>query len=243
MNPVLFNTRGIALNQIPYSDTSVIARFYTEKFGIQSYIIKGARSRRSKIKPAMLQHLSLLEMVVYYRPKKELQIISEVQADYQFRSIPFDMRKSAQALFINEVVVKSLKEEEGNSPLFSFLHDAIISLDDPAKFCPDFHLNFMLEFTRYLGFFPRTNYSSGYCFDLVAGYFSASSPPHQHYINSKSADLFNRFICGIESNNPIVMHILERNMVLQYLTEFYRLHIPNFTGLSSPEVLRETFRD
>ncbi len=243
MNPVLFDTRGIALHQVPYSDTSLIVKFYTERFGLQSYIVKGARSRRSKIRPALLEHLSLLEMVVYHRPKKELQIIRELRMEYQFRSIPFDMRKSAQALFINEVIVKSITEEEANTPLFSFLHDTITSLDDPNAFTPDFHLNFMLAFARYLGFFPLTNYSVGHCFDLADGNFSASIPLHRHYIPPEIAGLFHRFICNFTINSKIFVNAQERNMLLQFLIELYRLHLPTFTGLRSPVVLKEALRD
>ena len=48
-------TRAIVLHCIKYSETSVIAKIYTEKLGMQSYMVKGVRAAKSKSKAAMLQ--------------------------------------------------------------------------------------------------------------------------------------------------------------------------------------------
>ena len=60
-------TRGIILHTIKYSESSVIAKIYTEKFGLLSFLVKGVRASKSKNKASMMQPLTLLDMVISYR--------------------------------------------------------------------------------------------------------------------------------------------------------------------------------
>src|SRR5688572_1524935 len=100
-------TRGLVLHTIKYSETSVISKIYTERLGLQSYIVKGVRSARSKGKAALLQPLTLLDMEVSQRENKNLQFIKEYRRAYSYQSIPFDTLKATIALFLLEVISKS----------------------------------------------------------------------------------------------------------------------------------------
>src|SRR5690349_2690466 len=100
-------TRGIVLHTVKYSETSVISKIYTEKLGLQSYIVKGVRSAKSKSKAALLQPLTLLEMEVSHRENKQLQFIKEYTRAHNYQSIPFHVLKSTIALFLLEVISKS----------------------------------------------------------------------------------------------------------------------------------------
>ncbi|MBE9480196.1 MAG: DNA repair protein RecO, partial [Bacteroidetes bacterium] len=144
---MLFKTRGIVFHQIKYSESSVIAKIYTELFGIQSYLIKGVRNKKSKIKSALLQHLSIVDLVVYHKEKSNIQYIKEIRSEYQFTSIPFDIRKSSIAVFINEILYKSIHEEEANQNLFDYLLNSIKLLDMITKRFVDFHLLFTIGLT------------------------------------------------------------------------------------------------
>ena len=44
---MLEKTKGIVLQQIKYSDSGIVVWFYTQKFGRQSFILKGLRSKKS----------------------------------------------------------------------------------------------------------------------------------------------------------------------------------------------------
>lgn len=237
---MLHQTRGIVLHHLQYSETSVIARIYTEKFGLQSYLIRGVRTPKAKIKLGLLEHLSLLEMVVYYREGRGLQNIKELRLAYAFKSIHADIRKSSQALFINELVYKSVKEEESNAELFEFLFNSVLELDDPDFFSPDFHLSFMVLLARFLGFAPARNYTPGSWFNLQEGYFEAQRPAHSHFIIPEQAGLFNALLNHDTSHR---VQSAMRKHLLDKLIEFYELHIPSFGGLRSPEILHEVLKD
>ncbi|HHN47670.1 MAG TPA: DNA repair protein RecO [Bacteroidales bacterium] len=240
---MLHHTRGIVLHHFRYSETSVIARIYTEKFGLQSYLIKGVRSAKAKIKLSMLGHLSLLEMVVYYRQGKGLQNIKELKPAHVFRSLHSDIRKSSQALFINELVYKSVKEEEHNQVLFRFLFDTVVELDNPANFSADYHLVFMLNLSRFLGFAPRQNYTYGSWFNLCEGIFETHRPGHPHIIEPDYTETFNKLLSSPTQNiDPTPLPASIRKILLDKMIEFYRLHLPAFSGLQSPEVLHEVLK-
>ena len=72
------STPGLVLRTTPYAESSVVARVFTRQLGVQSYMIKGVRSARGRVKQNMLQPLSSLDMVVYANPKTDLNHVREL---------------------------------------------------------------------------------------------------------------------------------------------------------------------
>ena len=123
---MIHQTRGIVFKTIKYSETSVISKIYTEKFGLQSYLINGVRSEKSKIKAGLLQTMSILDMQVYYRENKNLNRVKEITAAYVFQSLPFDALKRSAGLFVMDVLNKCIREQESNEDLFQFTQNLLI---------------------------------------------------------------------------------------------------------------------
>ncbi len=237
---MLHHIRGIVLYHLRYSETSVIVKIYTDKFGLQSYLVKGVGSPKSRIRLGMFEYLNLLELVVYYREGKNLQTIRELQPIHFFSTLHSDIRKSSQALFINEVVLKAIKEEESNPALFKFLYQLVLELDKPGSFSPVFHLRFLLDFSSFLGFEPRRNYIRGSWFNLREGVFEESRPEHTEYIAPEYTACLN-VLLHQENTIDVSFSIPapDRAVLLNKLIEYYRLHLPTFGELKSPEVLHE----
>ncbi len=76
------STRGIVFRQTKYSDSSLVVRILTEETGLRSYIIKGARGPKAKIKSSLFQPLTLLDLVVSQKEKSELHHIREARVAY-----------------------------------------------------------------------------------------------------------------------------------------------------------------
>ena len=148
---MLIKTRGIVLNYLKYRDTSIIVKVYTEKLGLRSYIINGIRSSRSRSKIALFQPLTLLDLVVYTK-NTDLNRIKEYRVCEPVVSIPFDVRKSSIAIFLAELLAKSIREEEENPALFDFIFQSILILDHMQQGFMNFHLQFILKLSRFLGF-------------------------------------------------------------------------------------------
>lgn len=96
---MLHKTRGIVFKVTDYAESSLIVQIYTEQFGLQSYIVNGAKKPRAKIHQSMLQPLYLLDMVVYHKAGGSVQRISELKNAPVLQSIPYDVIKSSIALF------------------------------------------------------------------------------------------------------------------------------------------------
>ena len=168
-------TRGIILHTIKYSESSVIAKIYTEKFGLLSFLVKGVRASKSKNKASMMQPLTLLDMEISYRETRGLQYIKEYSRAYNYTSVPFDTLKSAIAMLLLEVITKSIREHEPNDEMFEFVYESFVALDVDAHLNPDFHLLFLLSFARFLGFAPHNNYGEGNrYFEMQEGFFVIS---------------------------------------------------------------------
>ena len=163
------STKAIVLSKLRYKDNDLIIKCYTEKFGVQSYLIKGAlKSRKGKFKPAYFQLLSLLDVEVTYQNNRSLQYFKDIKLHHNYHSVHTHMVKSAMAMFIAEVLTGILKEEELNQPLYDFLETSFIWLDE-SPVNTNFHLVFLIEITKYLGFYPETPQNDPQYFNLEDG--------------------------------------------------------------------------
>ncbi len=227
---MLQKTRGIVLSYLRYRETSIIVRIYTEEFGMQSYLVNSVRTAKSKSnRIALFQPLTLLDMVVYYRPDRDLHRLSEVKTNHPFQSLPFDMAKSSIALFISELMTKSLKEETGNPQLFRFLKDSVLFLEEAPGNFENFHIAFLLKLSLYLGFGPESDRE----FDEQLRENSYPFLPDQ-----ETTDALN-ILLRRPYGAPVRLSRLNRNELLDALVAYYGIHIDSLGEVKSLTVLRE----
>ena len=96
---MLHNTKGIVLRVTKYGDTSLIMTAYTELFGLQQYMVKGARvtSKKGANKGVFYQPAAILQMEVYHSPMKSLQMAKE---SCLLKCIPCGRRQYAPPDFV-----------------------------------------------------------------------------------------------------------------------------------------------
>ena len=111
---MLHKTSGIILHTVKYSETSLIVKIYTRDFGLQSYMVTGVRSKKSKNKASLFQPLALVELEVSNTNKGSLQRISEINILHPYSDIPYNIVKSSIAIFLNEILYKAIKEEHAD---------------------------------------------------------------------------------------------------------------------------------
>jgi DNA repair protein RecO (recombination protein O) len=243
---MLHKTRGIALHTVKFSETSIIAKIYTELFGLQSYLIRGIRKQHARIKPGLFQPLTILELTVYHKEKASLQTLKEVHNLYPYQSLPFDIMKSSIALFMNELIYKSIREEEPNQELFDFLFETCVELDSRKSTFSLFPLLFALKLTKFLGFMPRFDESPGKeIFNMREGVFHENIPDHKYYlrpplttllkdlINPESSSSFDTSLIG--EHKPETLK--SRNELLEQILIYYKLHLPDFREIRSHQIL------
>ncbi|GAA4319890.1 DNA repair protein RecO [Mucilaginibacter gynuensis] len=238
---MLHKTRGIVFKTTDYSESSVVVQIFTEKFGLQSYLINGVKKPKAKISRNMIQPLHLLDLVVYHKNNGGVQRISELKNAPVFKTIPYDVVKSSIAMFLNEVLYKAAKQQAADENLFSFIFSAIEWLDHQTEGLANFHLLFLIQLTRYLGFYPdKTWAGNADYFDMKNGVFSRMKPDTTLYLSPPhTQNFYNLLHCSFENAANIKLTMDERRYLIAKLLEYYALHIENFGNVHSHEILEE----
>ncbi|HEU5290184.1 MAG TPA: DNA repair protein RecO [Cyclobacteriaceae bacterium] len=219
---MLHKTRGIVFRFTKYGDSSIIVTIFTELFGLQTYIVNGVRSKSAKGKIALFQPLTLLDMVVYYKENANIKRIKEVRCFHQFQTLQTDIKKSSIALFINEVLNKTVKEEAHASEQFEFLQNSLITLDQQEKGFENFHLIFLVKLSRFLGF------GAHQVNDISQGIFTQ---PEEEEVIGK--------LINAEYGTSVALTQLQRRSMLEIILRFYTSHIDSLGEIRSVHVLKE----
>lgn len=238
---MLHKVRGIVLKTMLYSESSVIVQIFTDKFGIQSYLINGVKKPRAKIPMNILQPLHLLELVVYHKINSQLQRVAEARPSPVFKSIPYHVVKNAMIQFLNEVLYKSIRQQHTDENLFDFIYNAINWFDESNDLDVNFHLAFLLKLTRFLGFAPHAQTRNDqHYFDLQEGDFTSIRPIHPNYLEKKEAeDFMLLFNSPFEKIIELKINNATRRMLLDKLLVYYALHTASFGQIKSHQVLED----
>ncbi len=234
------STKAIVINSIKYGDTSLITTCYTKKCGRKTYLLKGVlKSKKSRLKSAYFQPLMQLKLIANHNNKGSLNSIREVEIQNVYHSIYTDIKKQSIALFLAEIVHFSILEEEQNTALYQYLETAFLWLDTHNNIS-NFHLLFLLNLTKFLGFYPETDEKIKSYFDLVEGKFT-----DQKKLNTVSGENLNQFkkLLGINFDvlHQVDFNAANRQGVLSILIQYFELHLSGFKRPKSLDVLKAVF--
>jgi DNA repair protein RecO (recombination protein O) len=242
---MLQRIEGIVLRTVRYNDRTIIAHLYTRQIGRASFRVAIPRSRKASVKSVLFQPLALLELESDVRPTTAIYSVREAKSAYPFTSIPYDPVKAAVALFLSEFLSRTVREEgTENVPLYTYLRHSILWLDMCRGSVANFHLVFLMRFSRFLGLYPNLDdYHRDDYFDLLNACFTPTRPTlHLSFLEPEEASRISRLMrMNYDTMHLFAMNRNERNRCLHIMNEYYRLHLPDFPELKSLEVLRELF--
>jgi len=234
-------TKALILSSIKYGDTSLIVKAFTYSDGLKSYLLKGIlASKRGKLKTAYFQPLTQLEIVVNHKNKGTLERLIDAKVNYPYQTVHTDIAKNAMILFLAEILVNSIFEEEQNKDLFQFLEASLQWLDTHDNI-NNFHLFFLLGLSKYLGFYPdKSNMNYPY-FDLVEGAF-IKSPGINPILKGEALELFKGFLgINFDAIHIVRMGKKTRQELLQSLVLYFEVHLHGFKKPRSLAILNEVF--
>ncbi len=224
---MIFKTQGIVLNYVKFRETSIIVKIYTEAFGLKTYIVNNVRSTRAKSnRIAYYQPLTLLDLVIYNRENKDINRISEVKILHPYHSIPFDHKKNLIGIFLSESLAKLLKEEEQDTPLFEFIKKSIIFFDQQTMQFENFHIQFLIKLTHYLGFAPQKPE------DLCTFPGAKDALEEPFFVVLKKLFISN-FDVYVKTSGRV------RSQILEFLLKFYQYQIDGFGEIKSLQIMKE----
>ncbi|HPW97927.1 MAG TPA: DNA repair protein RecO [Flavobacterium sp.] len=234
---MLVKTKAIVISSLKYQEKSLIVKCFTQSDGLKSYFVPNAFSaKKSNQKIAYFQPFSILEIEANHKNKGTLEHFKEIKLAYSYQTIATDVVKSSIILFLSEMLHHSIKEEEENENLFTFLETALLWLDNHEEIT-NFHLIFLLQMTKFFGFFP--NKANGNYFEMIDGVFSEYQGTS--CLNFQETVLLKKLLeLKFDSSKKLFL-ASERQQLLKIIIDYYSIHLDGFKKPKSLEVLKEVF--
>lgn len=238
----IVKTEGIILSKLNYGDTSVIVNIFTKDYGKISAMLKGARNQKSNKTGRLVDPLNYLQLVLYNKSSREIQLISEVSVISYYPNIKENLDKLKYSFAVIELLNKLLPEHEVNNVLFKGTVRILDLLNTSNE-------NEKVIFGRYFMFFLKV---IGYELQLeschICGKTNLSGMTlsynfengilcqdcHEKMENFQiEAELFKYLICL--KNNYKVDNIEEtiKDKALFFMEMFLKYHVPSFQRLDS----------
>jgi DNA repair protein RecO (recombination protein O) len=228
-----------------YSETSIIARVYTEQLGLQSYIAKGVRKKGARFKKNLFSPLSIIQLTANHKEGEGLRVLRDASCVFQLNGIATEMAKTAVSIFIAELLSRTVSAQMADPNLYQFIENAVLYLETTEESISGFPLGFTISLTQFMGFDPHNNFSTGNtCFDMIGGNFCAHPPDHNYYFSSPLSDNFSEVLTAINAGiMSIKADYKTRNELLLRMLDYFRIHIPTFGEMKSVQVLSDVLKD
>lgn len=232
-------TKAIVLSVLKFQEKSLIVKCFTQSDGLKTYFVRNAfSSKKNNQKIAYFQPLNILEIEANHKNKGTLEHFKEIKLAFPYQTINTNIFKSTIVIFLSEVLHHSIKEEEKNDNLFSYLETAFQWLDTHDEIS-NFHLILLLEITKYLGFYPDVSERELPYFETIDGVFSLFEGTS--CLSKHETSLLNRLLDLKFDDTQNNFASVERQLVLKILLDYYVIHLDGFKKPKSLDVLKEVF--
>ena len=238
----IVKTKAVVISKIDYGDSSKIIQVYTEKFGKISAIAKGAKSNKSK-SGKIIDILNYLEIILYKKNTRDVQIISEVELLSFFPSIKNDLSKYKYASAVLELIRSLLLEDEINERLFRGTIKILELIENRSHNTALFFAKYFLFFINELGYQISLNKCNECGQSLDDGENVKFSNENGIYCNTCGKDhlisfefskeLFKILLCISSKDYNCNCSSKDIDKIIIFLEKYLIYHIPEFKGLKS----------
>lgn len=239
---MIVSTKAIVISKIKYKDNDLIVKCYTQEFGVISYLVRNVlKTKKGKFKPAYFQPLILLEVEADHKENRSLQYLRDIKLNIHYNSLHTNVIKSTIVMFLSEVLSGILIEEEENKSLYSFLETTLIWFDE-TEVNTNFHLLFLTELTKYLGFYPETlNTDNIKYFNLEEGKFQISKT-NSNCVNGDNLTILKQLL-GTKFDDSRLLEItsFQKRNFLSMILLYFKLHLDGFKHPKSVSILNQVF--
>ncbi len=234
-------TKGFVLSSLKYGETSLILKVYTLDFGLKSFMVKGAFSKKKS--SALYFPLNELELNYTQKnnDKQELILLKQTSLSSVYQDLHFNPVKSTLVMFLAEVLQLVLKEEDHNLLMYQYISENLMRLDQREDFYADFHLWFLIQLTKFIGFYPNEEEIFNDYFDLENGIFTNESI-NTNQLNKEETKLW-KTLLQLDFRTDFQHHFnqKQRKDLLNNLIKYYQIHLPNVKKPKSLDILHDIF--
>lgn len=232
--------QAIILKHAAYTDTQKIIRVYSRDKGYLSFITPSLIFKR-KHNPVHLLQLSEIEYSE--NEKGGLQKLRSISPLTNLPDLYSDIFKMNIVLLWAEMLDLILHQETGNENLFDFITRSTEYLNATQEDTANFNLFFLYRLAGLIGFRIDTDsWREGSVFQLQDGTFQALPCPTPYITGPNTASVIYRLCtCPLEELKTIPLDRPSRNVLLDVVLTFYRLHLHINFNIKSIQVIREVF--
>ena len=138
-------SRIIVLHLTKYGDSGLVVHAIDSEAGRCSYMLRGAGrsgaakagNRSSRVTVGSFHNLAVLDIVSVANPRSSMALITDYEPAIRLDSLRSDVDKNAIALFISELLYRTIVEQNYDPHLFAWLTDAIAKLDALGQDTPE----------------------------------------------------------------------------------------------------------
>ena len=248
---MLTKSQIIVLHTIKHGDTGIVVQCYSSTAGRCALYFRA--SSKNRVSASLLHKLNILDVVTYSNGSQSMPTIKEISAPYRIAAIRSDICKSSIAIFISELLGRTVREEEANPHLYSFLSSSIQILEHIEHGVPNFHIHFITHLCKMLGFMPMDNYSSATpIFDMATAKFTFAPAGYVYgtqmlgpeesqllhaLLNTPSTNL-EKLFCG---SQELKINGESRLAYTKRMIEYISHHIGNNIEIKSLDILHQIF--
>ncbi len=238
---MIVSTKAIVLSKLKYKDNDLIVKCYTESKGVVSFIVKNAfSSKKSKLKPAYFQPLSMLEIEVDYKNNRDLHYFKNIRLLHSFRSLHTAILKSTVVIFLAEILSMILREEEANPALFSYIETTFLWFDT-VEHSSIFHHKFLIGLSKYIGFYPEITTDNFSYFNLEEGKYQSTNNG-RYCVSGEKLILFNTILgTKFDKLKDKPMNSIQKQELLNMILLYFKLHLQGFKSPKSLAILNQVF--
>ena len=234
----------IVLHTIKHKENGVIVQCYTDRGGRESLFLKYSNKSKGKINLSQLHPLAILNVELSALRLGSMHNIKEAAPTIKLASIRGDIYKSSIALFISELILRSVREIEENAQLYSFLCNSILTLENLKTGTANFHPWFLVNFCRHLGYSPKIEHiPNREVFDIVtAEYITKPDIETICFDETDSMLLYRFFKAGTHELDQIKIDGNKRYQFIGQMIRYLSFHIGSELKIESLDVLHEVFK-
>lgn len=239
----------IVLHTIKHKDNDVIVQGYSNRGGRESFYIRGAKSSKKRANLVHLHPLSIIDAEISSFSLGDIPSIKEFSPAFRLSSLRVDIKKNTIALFISELLYRTIREIEKNDLLYNYILESVLWLENTTEGVSNFHLWFIVNLCKHLGYSPKPDRAfSSPVFDVVSATFTDK---HSISLTGTNTGIYldepeSRLLYTLSTISPEELNTIKTSGITRYrfvkdMINYLRLHSGADFRVESLDVLHEVF--
>ncbi len=240
-------SRAIVLHTTRQGDSSLVVHVLDETAGRQSLFLRGVGKGRRTSAAAAFHPLAVLEVVTDANPRSSLLYLREYEPLVPLPTLRTDIRRSAVAQFVCEVLWRTLRTGDGDPELFAWLVECIAALEAwPGPGVANFAAWWLVGYSTRMGFRPEDNWSDeAPVFNIVSARFGEAFAGQEEALFSREESLLLHRLLTLPFGEAMALPLSasRRGVFSRRMITYLAHHLGQSLEIRSLDVLHAVFAD